>query len=143
MRSLSRYSTRSLEGRTRARGPHIYIRTGGQSVRTRPLDRNVGAARRVAHGKGPDPKIRNESSGQVSPSQVRDACGPHGNEPTPKAIARNFVTFAHDSAGFPVPLGFSGAQFWYFLPAELVSGVFRRNGSRTNKCQYICQMGAG
>jgi hypothetical protein len=84
--------TRTLEGRTRARGPHIYIRTGGQSVRTRPLDRNVGAARRVAHGKGPDPKIRNESSGQVSPSQVRDACGPHGNEPTPKAIARNFVT---------------------------------------------------
>jgi hypothetical protein len=50
-------------------------------VRTRPLDCNDGAARRAAPEKGPDPKLQNESCRQVSPSQVRDACGPHdGNK---------------------------------------------------------------
>jgi hypothetical protein len=32
-----------------ARAAHIYIRTGGRLVRTRPLDRNDDATRRVAH----------------------------------------------------------------------------------------------
>jgi hypothetical protein len=72
---------------------HIYyIRTGGKSVRTRRLDRIDGAARRVAPGKGLDPKLQNESCRQVSPSQVRDARGPHGgNEHTPRAIASDGV----------------------------------------------------
>jgi hypothetical protein len=35
---------------------HIYLRMGGQSIRTRRLDRNDGAIRRVAPQKGPDPK---------------------------------------------------------------------------------------
>ena len=72
---------------------HTYIlRMGGKSIRTRRLDRNDGAARRVAHEKGPDPKPLNESCRQVSPSQVRDAFGPHdGNEHTPRAIASDGV----------------------------------------------------
>jgi hypothetical protein len=41
------------------------------------LDCNDGAALGVAPVKGPDPKLRNEFRPQVSPSQVRDACGPH------------------------------------------------------------------
>ena len=43
-----------------------------------PLDCNDGAALRVAPVKGPDPKLRNEFCPQVSPSQVRDACGHRG-----------------------------------------------------------------
>jgi len=50
---------------------------GEKSIRTRRLDRNDGAARRVALEQGPDPKLQNESCSQVSPSQVRDAFGPH------------------------------------------------------------------
>ena len=51
-----------------------------------PLDCNDGVALRVAPVKGPDPKLRNEFCPQVSPSQVRDACGPHdGNEHIPRA----------------------------------------------------------
>jgi hypothetical protein len=42
-----------------------------------PLDCNGGAALRVAPVKGPGPKLRNEFCRQVSPSQVRDAYGPH------------------------------------------------------------------
>jgi hypothetical protein len=46
-----------------------------------PHDGNDGAALRVAPLKGPDPKLRNESCRQVSPSQVRGAYGSHdGNE---------------------------------------------------------------
>jgi len=67
---------------TRAGGAHIYIiRTGGKSVRRsgpRPLDRNDGAARRVAPEKGPDSKLGNESCRPVSPCQVRDECGLRG-----------------------------------------------------------------
>jgi hypothetical protein len=67
-------------------------RTGGKSIGARPLDCNDGAARRVAPVKRPDPKLRNESCRQVSPSQVRDACGPHdGNEHTRRAIASDGV----------------------------------------------------
>lgn len=57
-----------------------------------PLDCNDGAALRVAPVKGPDPKLRNEFCPQVSPSQVRDACGPHdGNEHTLRAIVSDGV----------------------------------------------------
>ena len=42
-----------------------------------PLDCNDGAALRVAPVKELDPKLRNEFCLEVSPSQVRDACGPH------------------------------------------------------------------
>src|SRR5438477_2983669 len=46
-----------------------------------PLDYNDGAALRVAPVKGLDAKLGNEFCPRVSPSQVRDACGPHdGNE---------------------------------------------------------------
>ena len=56
------------------------------------LDLNDGAALRVAPVKESDPKPRNESCGQVSPSQVRDASGPHdGNEHTLKAIVSDGV----------------------------------------------------
>jgi len=65
---------------------------GGKSIRTRRLDRNDGAARRVAAEQGPDPKLQNESCSQVSSSQVRDAFGPHdGNEHTRQAIASDGV----------------------------------------------------
>jgi hypothetical protein len=76
-----------------ARSAHIYIlRVRGKSIRTRRLDRNDGAARRVAPEKGPDPKLQNEYCSQVSPSQVRDAFGPHdGNEHTRQAIASDGV----------------------------------------------------
>jgi hypothetical protein len=61
-------------------------------MRTRPLDCKDGAARRAVPEKGPDPKLRNESCRQVSPCQVRDACGPHdGNEHTRRAIASDVV----------------------------------------------------
>jgi hypothetical protein len=64
------------------------LRMGGKSIRTRRLDCNDGAIRRVARQKVPDPKLRNESCRQVSLSQVRDGCDPHdGNEHTPRAIA--------------------------------------------------------
>ena len=57
-----------------------------------PLDCNDGAALRVAPVKGPDPKLWNEFCPQVSPSQVRDACGPHdGNEHTLRAIVSDGV----------------------------------------------------
>jgi hypothetical protein len=47
---------------------------------------------RVAPVKGPDPKLRNEFCPQVSPSQVRDASGPHdGNEHTLRAIVSDGV----------------------------------------------------
>ena len=83
---------RLWRGRTRVRGGHIYIRTSGKSIRTRPLDGNDGAVHRVARKKGPDPKLQNESCRQVSPSQVRDACGPHdGNKHTQRAIASDGV----------------------------------------------------
>jgi hypothetical protein len=39
-------------------------------MRTRPLDRNDGAAHRVAPVKGPGRELRNESCRQVSPSQA-------------------------------------------------------------------------
>jgi hypothetical protein len=62
------------------------------SVRTRPLGRNDGAAHQAAPEKGPDPNLRMESCRQVSPSRVRDACGPHdSNERTRKAIASDGV----------------------------------------------------
>ncbi len=52
-----------------------------------PFDCNDGAALRVAPVKGLDPKLRNAFGPQVSPSQVRDAYGPHdGNERTRRAI---------------------------------------------------------
>ena len=72
---------------------HTYIlRMGRKSIRTRRLDRNDGAARRVAPEQGPDPKLQNESCSQVSPSQVRDAFGPHdGSEHTRQAIASDGV----------------------------------------------------
>src|SRR5438034_5840518 len=42
--------------------------------------------------KGLEPKLRNEFCPQVSPSQVRDAYGPHdGNERTRRAIASDGV----------------------------------------------------
>jgi hypothetical protein len=57
-----------------------------------PLDCNDGAALRIAPVKGPDPKLRNEFCPQVSPSQVRDAWGPHdGNEHTLEAIVSDCV----------------------------------------------------
>ena len=57
-----------------------------------PLDCNDGAALRVAPVKELDPKLRNEFCPQVSPSQVRDAYGPHdGNERTRRAIASDGV----------------------------------------------------
>jgi hypothetical protein len=69
-----------------------YIRMGEKLVRIRRLDRNDGAALRAAAEQRPDPKLRNESCRQVSPSQVRDAFGPHdGNEHTPRAIASDGV----------------------------------------------------
>jgi hypothetical protein len=74
------------------RGGHIYIRIGGRSIRTRPLDCNDGAVHRVAAVKGPDRKLRNESCRQVSPSQVRHACGPDGNEHTRRAIFSDAVS---------------------------------------------------
>jgi hypothetical protein len=46
------------EANPRARGAHIYIRTGRKSIRTRPLDCNDGAARRVAPVKGLEGKPR-------------------------------------------------------------------------------------
>jgi hypothetical protein len=90
---LWRVGTRVRVERTYIR---IYIRTGGTSIRTRPLDCNDGAARRVVPEKGPDPKLRNESLRQVSPSQVRDACGPHdGNEHIRRAIASEMASPTH------------------------------------------------
>ena len=57
-----------------------------------PLDCNDDAALRVAPVKELDPKLRNEFCPQVSPSQVRDACGPHdGNEHTLRAIVSDGV----------------------------------------------------
>ena len=57
-----------------------------------PLDCNGGAALRVAPVEGPGPKLRNEFCRQVSPSQVRDASGPHdGNEHTLRAIVSDGV----------------------------------------------------
>ena len=70
------------------RAERAYIRTGRKWIRAMPLDCNDGAALRAAPVKGPDPKLRNEFCPQVSPSQVRDACGPDdGNEHTRRAIA--------------------------------------------------------
>jgi len=61
-------------------------------VRIRQPDRTGGAALPVAPLNGPDPKLRIEFCRQVSPSQVRDACGPHdGNEHTRRAIASDGV----------------------------------------------------
>jgi len=71
-------------------------------VRTRPLDRNDGVARPAAPEKGPDPNLRMESCRRVSPSRVRDACGPHdSNERTRKATASGGVRSAQQrgSAG--------------------------------------------
>jgi hypothetical protein len=63
-----------------------------------PLDCNDGAALRVAAVKGPDPKLRNEFCRQLSPSQVRDAYGPHdGNEHTRRAIALDGAHSAQQS----------------------------------------------
>jgi len=57
-----------------------------------PLDCNDGAALRVAPVKGLHPNLRNKFCPQVSPSQVRDAYGPHdGNERTRRAIASDGV----------------------------------------------------
>ena len=73
-------------------GAHVYIRTGRKSIRTMPLDCNDGAALRVAPMKAPASKLRSEFCRQVSPSQVRDAYGPHdGNERTRRAIASDGV----------------------------------------------------
>ena len=70
-----------------------------RSIRTRPLDCNDGAARRVVPEKRPDPKLRNESFRQVSPSQVRDARGPHdGNEHIRKQSLQ--MTFTKACASF-------------------------------------------
>jgi hypothetical protein len=44
----------------------VYMRTSGKSIRTRPLDCNDDAARRVAPEKGPDSELRNEPCRQVS-----------------------------------------------------------------------------
>ncbi len=86
-------------------GAHIY-RTGGKSIRTRPLDCNDGAARRVAPANGPDPKLRSASCLQVSLSRVRDAYGPHdGNEHTRRAIASDGVHSAQQSG--PAGLAYS------------------------------------
>ncbi len=97
---------KTLEGTNpSARGAHIY-RTGGKSIRTRPLDCNDGAARRVAPANGPDPKLRSASCLQVSLSQVRDAYGPHdGNEHTRRAIASDGVHSAQQSG--PAGLAYS------------------------------------
>src|SRR5258707_10473534 len=82
---------KTLEGRNPSAHIYAYIKDG-TSIRTRPLDCNDGAARRVVPVKGPDPKLRNESCRQVSLSRVRDACGPHdGNEHTWRAIASDGV----------------------------------------------------
>src|SRR5215510_5692854 len=68
------------------------VDTGRKSIRTMPLDCNDGGALRVALVKGLDPNRRNEFCPQVSPSQVRDAYGPHdGNEHTRRAIASDGV----------------------------------------------------
>ena len=64
------------EGYLRVQHTYIFthiLRMGGKSIRTTRLDRDDGAARRVAPEQGPDPKLQNESCRQVSPSQVRDA----------------------------------------------------------------------
>ena len=78
------------------------LRVGGKSLRTRRrLDRNGGGGLRVAPAKGLDPKPRNESCRQVSPSQVRDAFGPHDdNEHTRRAIASGGVHSAIASRWF-------------------------------------------
>ena len=46
-------------------GTHTYIRTSRKAIRTRRLDRNDGAALRVAPVKGSDPKPQNEPCRQV------------------------------------------------------------------------------
>src|SRR6266436_6499484 len=75
-----------------ARGAHIYK---GPAESRSGLGRSIITMVQHAESllwKGPDPKLRNESCRQVSPSQVRDACGPHdGNEHTRRAIASDGV----------------------------------------------------
>jgi hypothetical protein len=71
---------------------HNILRMGGESIRTRRLDRNDGAARRVAPGKGLDPNLLNESCRSVFPSGVRDEYDPHdGREHTPRASASDGI----------------------------------------------------
>jgi hypothetical protein len=83
-----------------------YMLMGGKSIRTRPLGRNDGAARRVGPEKGLDPKLLNEFCCSVFPSQVRNACGPHGgNEHTPRAIASDGVHSAQTRG----PAGLGGS----------------------------------
>ena len=61
-------------------------------VRIRQLDRTGGAALPVAPLIGPDPKLRIEFCRQVSPSQVRDVCGPRGSsEYTHRAVVSGGV----------------------------------------------------
>ena len=95
-----------------------------------PLDCNDGAARRVVPVKGPDPRLRNESCRPGSPSQVRDAYGPHdGSEHTPRAIASDGAhsTQQCGQAGlvcsFP-PSGHSaGRRSWCGRPLAWIEGA--------------------
>lgn len=72
---------------------HIYIYKGSVENRSG-LCRSIVTMvpLRVAPVKGLYPKLRNEFCPQVSPSQVRDAYGPHdGNERARRAIASDGV----------------------------------------------------
>jgi len=98
--------------------------------RTRPLDCNDGAARRVVPQKGPDPKLGNELCRPVSPSQVRDACGLHdGNEHAWRATAsmafiqRNNVVQEVSSAAPHPPL--RDSHFCHGLRNEVRLGIIR------------------
>src|SRR5207245_3852693 len=92
---------------------------------------------RVAPVKGLDPKLRNEFCPQVSPSQVRDAYGPHdGNEHTPRAIAsqRQFHPREFDVVvGAPAEVAQVGADSPYYAGTIAFFGnMMRMEGSPTD-----------
>src|ERR1700726_4964815 len=134
---------------------HIYIRTGGKSIRTRPLDCNDGAAHRVAPVKGPHRKLRNESCREVSPFQARDACGPHdGNEHTRRGIASDGVHSAQQCGpaglvdSFPptAPRGHSAMDFgmkfawersWWLSPLRSPQTQTSDRDQRSSICERL------
>ena len=86
-----------------------------------PLDCNDGAALRVAHAKELDPKLRNEFCLQASPSQVRDAYGPHD-------VSRQRNTHSLESREVRYP--------WHPWHARAVAihEAFTRNGRAVCRC---------
>ena len=56
----------------------LCIRTGGNLIRTRQLDRSGGGDLPIVPRKGPGLRLPNEFCRSAFPSRVRDACGPHG-----------------------------------------------------------------